>query len=469
MNDIEIPIEKTIKDGFKSFLEIPNNSRIFFSGKFGIGKTYFLNEFFKTYLEDYEAYHLYPVNYQINKNDDIIDLIKYDILVEMLNKDKDILKKRKVKGIKDSFMLFYSWIKPKITVNNTLQSIISAGEFTSMFFNPTLEKLGRPLKDLLNLDKEFQNFRKEYEQGDKGLAEEYIKKIKEKDYSETDYISQLLKENINKQKGNKKSVLILDDLDRIDPEHIFRILNILSTYFEKEQENKFGFDSIIIVADYKNIEHIFHHKYGATADFGGYLDKFYTITPYYFDNKKAVMNIVDDIVMGIKNEDPRFNVAFAENGYIKVFLSYIFRVSVDDEIINLRELLKARKYQLAELKKGGYDEDSFFDANQKIFDKAIIIAIHTFSGIESFIKKIEIIKNSKTKINKKIPFTEYILIMAKALHIKIPTTDRGIVTWHGYQIMADSQSSSGIKIINESEEKLFCDLLTEYISSKKYV
>jgi len=116
----------------------------------------------------------------------------------------------------------------------------------------------------------------------------YIEQIKTKNISETDYLSQLLKEKIFKQKGNKRSVLVLDDLDRIDPEHIFRILNILSAYFEKEHENKFGFDLIVIVADYTNLKNFFHHKYGMETDFSGYVDKFFTISPYYFDNKKTV-------------------------------------------------------------------------------------------------------------------------------------------------------------------------------------
>ena len=148
----------------------------------------------------------------------------------------------------------------------------------------------------------------------------YTEAIKEKDISETDYLSHLLKEKIIQQKSDKKSVLVLDDMDRIDPDHIFRILNILSAYFEKEHENKFGFDLIIIVADYTNIKHIFHHKYGNNADFGGYLDKFFTISPYYFDNKKAVIDRVEEITKSIKNEEPNLSPAIGDSGFIKLFL-----------------------------------------------------------------------------------------------------------------------------------------------------
>jgi len=42
---LAIPIEK-IKADFHTFLTHDQNRRIIFSGPFGIGKTYFLNEFF---------------------------------------------------------------------------------------------------------------------------------------------------------------------------------------------------------------------------------------------------------------------------------------------------------------------------------------------------------------------------------------------------------------------------------------
>lgn len=41
---LAIPIEK-IKTDFQTFLAPDHNRRIIFSGPFGIGKTYFLNEF----------------------------------------------------------------------------------------------------------------------------------------------------------------------------------------------------------------------------------------------------------------------------------------------------------------------------------------------------------------------------------------------------------------------------------------
>ena len=472
MADIKISID-TVKSDFDSVLSMEKNARIFFSGQFGIGKTYFLNEFFDSLKEKYDVFHLYPINYQINSNEDILELIKYDILIELLKKNKDILQENKIEGIKDSSLLFYSWIKKRFSINSILQSTISLGEsYIEAFSDPAsayLGKLGRPLKDLLEIDREFQEFKKEHKEGEKGLVEKYTKEIKAKNISEVDYLSHLLKEKIIQQKGDKKSILVLDDIDRIDPDHVFRILNILSAYFEKEHENKFGFDSVIIVADYTNLKHIFHHKYGPKTNFSGYLDKFFTISPYYFDNKKAILDRVDEIVKSIKNEEPNLNDAIGESGYIKLFLAHIFRRAVDSEIINLRELLKATKFQLLELKKGSYNEDHFADNFQKIFDKAIKVVILSFSSIGSFIEKIEIIKNNKTKLEKGMPFGKYIATMLKSLGMKIPENESEYLMWRDYKINKNPRNHDGIGVDNNLEENLFYDLLIEYIKDKKYL
>lgn len=473
MADIKIPID-TIKDDFNSFLETENNSRIFFSGKFGIGKTYFLNDFFDSQKDKYEVFHLYPINYQINTNEDIIELIKYDILIELLKKKNDILHKNKVEGVKDSTLLFYSWCKNRFSLNSSLQSIISVGEsFSELTIDPVVAyfgKLGRPLKDLLEVDKEFQDFKIEYKDGEKGIAEKYAKAVKEKDISETDYMSNLLKEKIVELKGSKKSILVLDDLDRIDPEHIFRILNILSAYFEKEHENKFGFDLVITVADYTNIKSIFHHKYGIETDFSGYTDKFFTICPYYFDNKKAILDLVDEISKSIRNEEPSLNSAIGESGYIKLFLRHIFSKTIDAEVINLRQLLKSTKFLLSEFRKGSYYEDRFSnDSFKRILDKAIKVVITSFSSTEVFLEKIKIIKGLKTTNKGAMPYGRYIKSMLKSFSIEIPEDVSQSVTWKTYTINKDENGFDFIKVADNKSEILFYDLLTEYIRNKKYL
>lgn len=472
MSDIKIPID-TVKINFENFIDIENNSRIFFSGKFGIGKTYFLNDFFGKKEKKYDVFHLYPINYQISNNEDILELIKYDILVELLKKNKDVLQENVVDGISDSSLLFYTWIQKRLSINSILKSSISFGEsLLDLTFEPAstlLGKLGRPLKELLQIDREFQEFKEEYRGGEKVIIEKYTDQIKSKNISETDYLSHLLSEKIRKQKDGKKSVLVLDDLDRIDPEHIFRILNILSAYFEKEHENKFGFDTIIIVADYSNLKYFFQHKYGPETDFSGYMDKFFTISPYYFDNKKAVFDKVEEITKSIKNEDPNLSISIGDSGYIKLFIWHIFSQAIDCEIMNLRSLLKTTKYQLSELRKGSYYEDHFADNFQKIFDIAIKIAIHSFSNTEIFIKNIETIMSRKDRKDKLMPFGKYSSTMLKSLGIKIPDDLHSSVTWRKYVIFKNENGFESISVSDGLGEDLFYELLIEYVKNKKYI
>lgn len=81
MNELSIYI-KNIYNNFKFHLD--NNKRILFSGAFGIGKTYFLKEFFKDNPDKYNVFHLFPVNYQVSQNEDIFEQIKIDILYHIL-------------------------------------------------------------------------------------------------------------------------------------------------------------------------------------------------------------------------------------------------------------------------------------------------------------------------------------------------------------------------------------------------
>ncbi len=472
MDEIIISVDE-VKKNFESFLDIPGNTRVLFSGKFGLGKSYFLNDFFKTYGSKYDIYHLFPVNYQIHGNSDIIDLLKYDILVELFKKDKDIFQAKEVNGVKESSLLFYSWLRENYSTNQILSSVVSSGELLSDFStNPIISllgKLGRPMSGLLEIDKKFQEFKKEYKAGEKGLVEKYEKAIQAKYGSEPDYISSLIKEKVGQNKKDRKSVLVLDDMDRVDPEHIFRILNVLSAHFERDQENKFGFDLIIFVADETNLRHIFHHKYGPKTDFSGYIDKFFTIAPYYFDNKKAMLSSIDKIVKAIKNEEPNLKGAVEEGGFIKLFLEHIFARAIDNEIINLRQLLKSSSFQLTELRKGSYHTDHFDDNFQKVFDKAVRVAILSFASSDTFISKIESLKQGGSKSEPRMPFTRYIISMLKSLGINVPETGVFSEHWGKYRLTRTKPGIFSFSIEGGSDEELFYDLLVEYVKSKKYI
>lgn len=468
-NNFVIPFN-TVQNDFNEFLEIEGNSRIFFSGKYGIGKTYFIRNFFNDH-EKFDSYHLFPINYQISSNEDILQLIKYDLLVELINKNKDIFLSNKVDGLKEKYILFYSWYKERLSINSFLTGTITGLENLFQIspdpIHQVLGKLGRPLKDILELDKEYQEFINAYQEGDKGEVRKYLEELKPKNFSEPDLISGLLQEKIELQKNTKKSVLILDDLDRIDPEHIFRILNVFSAFFEQENENKFGFDKIILVADYNNLKSIFHHRYGSNTDFSGYIDKYFSIDPFYFDNRKAINDAVDNIVKSIKNSEPNLSSSFDSSGYLHAFLRYIFSKAISLGLINLRELLKATKFELSELKKGSYHEDPFVDGFQMIFDKSIRVAIHCFSSIEKFKDVVEAISKNKFETEIRFPVGPYILSMFKSLKVEVSET--GSFNWHNYQIKKNPDRLEGVDVEKGQKEQLFCELLITYIDSRKYL
>ena len=94
-------------------------------------------------------------------------------------------------------------------------------------------------------------------------------------------------------------VLIIEDLDRIDPAHIFRILNVFSAHFDRHTPgvvefettcggNKFCLDKIISVCDIDNIKNIYAHIYGEKTDFIGYISKFSNSKEYIYSLKEKV-------------------------------------------------------------------------------------------------------------------------------------------------------------------------------------
>lgn len=85
-----------IYKSFNSHFNIENNSRILFTGRFGTGKTTFLDSFFE-HNNNFNVFRLYPVSYSVSPNDDVFELIRYDILFQLWESCSDnlLLKKGK--------------------------------------------------------------------------------------------------------------------------------------------------------------------------------------------------------------------------------------------------------------------------------------------------------------------------------------------------------------------------------------
>jgi hypothetical protein len=115
---------------------------------------------------------------------------------------------------------------------------------------------------------------------------------------EEDIYTKIIKDNINyfKNAFNKKIVLVVEDMDRLDPAHLFRIMNVFSAHLDycynyggKEQnlcDNKFNFDNIVFVLDYENTKKIYEHFYGVSTDFEGYIHKFSSKGYYKYSLKE---------------------------------------------------------------------------------------------------------------------------------------------------------------------------------------
>jgi hypothetical protein len=469
---------KSVQDSFeKELKQYDSSARIFFSGKYGVGKTKFLERFFEEKKEEYLKIHLYPVNYQISTNEDIIDLLKYDILVELFEKYEEYFKT-------NQNIPWYVLVKSYISQKNTNE--ILSGTLDILEVIPAMGQLGRPLKTFLNIDKEFQEFKSIYQTGEKGLAEEYLSRIKEDDLTETDIISQLIKNKIQEIKGKKESVLIIDDLDRLDPEHIFRILNILSAHFdqgrEREGDNKFGFDYIIIVGDHNNIKSIFHHKYGKDADFDGYIDKFYTVKPFEFDNKKALLANLETILKKYQREDYITN----PNRWTFGIIDDILRKSIDSNNLNLRALLKNQKYKLLSLHQKYENISPGFESNRDKINRAIDILIDVFGTKEKLIDIIQKIKSSQLYTDLISHSDKYYQDIIKDIYDPVDRiiigqkpTDRYTFKSSFSQakyIVQFPENSYGVPEVSILESmgditcrNLYYDILSEYINQNKHL
>ena len=277
-----INISQNIKD-FKQVFE--KESRIIFSARFGDGKSYFLNEFIKSNDEkknDYYFITLHPVNYVVEENRDVIEYIKRDILFQL---------------IKDNRIYDFKEGDDKIfdAVCN-VESLFKLADFAASIIPVKGLKEGyKALKGLVSTIDE-----KRKEQDVLHVVDDYLNGFygKSGSISECDAFTYLIQKSLEQMMA--KSVLIIEDLDRIDPAHLFRIMNVLSSqvdnpyYSEVSNGNKFGFDKIILVMDYEIARHLFHHFYGKEANYEGYMNKFLNTLPYKFSISEEAQKQVEN-------------------------------------------------------------------------------------------------------------------------------------------------------------------------------
>lgn len=277
--DFNIPIDHVIDD---FAVHLKSHERSIFSAKFGDGKSFFLHEFMnnETIKKDFVFLVLHPINYQVVENKDIFELIKRDLLFQLINnniydpKYKITDKIAFAFYLQNNFQSLASGLLPYLSYlncNTKTTSALTAGLATIKF-----------LKDLKNKINKFKT-----ENSESDVIDSFIAKGKSFIY-ENDAITKIIRDNIcaYKQKNtNKRIVLIIEDMDRLDPTHLFRIMNIFSAQMDYQyldssdpncdiNGNKFGLDNVLMVMDYDNTKSIFSHFYGVGADFEGYIQKF---------------------------------------------------------------------------------------------------------------------------------------------------------------------------------------------------
>lgn len=342
MKEPRIKIDHSaLETKFQEHLLQNDNFRILFSAPYGAGKSTFLKDFLCSNINLYLPLYIYPINYSVSSND-VFELIKFDLLTEIINNYT-----HEVELTKEDFSIFLS-MQMFLLDNSNSRKIIPA--IISLF-----GKIGKPVAEFLKiLDDtvtDFNSFRQEASQDEHALLKKYLNESEKIPGSirEKDNISKLILSLIERIKNKRriigsdvKSILIIDDLDRLDPEHVFRLFNVFSAHYEhNSSDNKFNFDKIIFVCDIENIRKMFHHKYGQDIDFTGYINKFYTTEVFSFDNKEFIKEKIDGLISTLKYKDSRFAEKFplTQRSTFYVFLEWVLQSLVHSKELSLRSLI----------------------------------------------------------------------------------------------------------------------------------
>ena len=349
------------------FVQYLNTSdRIILSAKFGDGKTYFLNELRKDkdLSDDYEFYTVYPVNYSVAKTEDVFEYIKRDIILQMSNK-------KQLDNI--DLDAFFEAVKSFVDISSVVSFLLSFVPCGNLY-NNIIDRFERATKTYKEKRHTSVQYLSMFKNQRGGLYEDdgYTELIKE--------TLRWVKEDHGNDHKGKKTVLIIEDLDRLDPQHLFRILNVLSAHIDDTSEpdkvsNKFGFDNIVLVMDYETTEHIFHHFYGEKANYSGYMSKFLARAPFRYSIKELARN---QLIVNIGLE---LNIVSSIN-HMEAFLKVI-------EEMSLRDLLKIASFDTKERLRGNVLKvnSMSFSTELPIFS-LILLMIESGMDIDSIVDEL---------------------------------------------------------------------------------
>jgi|GEM_PF-2236477 len=346
-----LEIYKNVNKELVNHLADRANDKIIFSGKFGTGKTTYLRKFEEENKEKYNIFHLNPVNYSVASNEDIFKLIKYDIIYELRRKFKYEFRNVEL-SIWDTLPIFALKNLDKILAPILLTTQIGGvGYLLWKDLREQVDKFSAFHKEKAidtEPEKEIQDFEQEILEREGSIFEQNVI---------TSLITDAL-QGLKEENEEVENILIIDDLDRIDPAHIFRLFNVFATHFtpdnseeSQKRTNKFGFDRIIFVCDIKNLKSIFHHFYGADTDFFGYIDKFYRKSIFKFDAlvKREVNQHLERLFKGLRvlaitsSAEFSINESF-KNDLVNLLLRLLPTTLLQDEL-NMRIIQKTIDYE----------------------------------------------------------------------------------------------------------------------------
>lgn len=105
------------------------------------------------------------------------------------------------------------------------------------------------------------------------------------------------------------------------------------------------------MCDIVNIREIYSHRYGRKVDFEGYIDKFYSTSPFIFNTNKLIHEILHEFLTAYElpptveqfkdNRDLSYNPTY-------VILKSIINALLSENKINLRTLINTTEFRFAE-------------------------------------------------------------------------------------------------------------------------
>lgn len=326
-----------------------SHDRVVLSAKFGDGKTFFLNKFKEKCKQDAESpfvfITLYPVNYQVLGNKDIFELIKHDVLLQILQA-----------GIIDvnyeitDKMAFEFYVQSHFcTIGETFFAMLKSCGADDMVTKGFLAAF-KSVNWLKSLKDKVGEFKKDIDQT--AFLDDYLSTFDENSVYENDIITKIIRDNIKdyQEKNGKRVVLVIEDMDRLDPAHLFRIMNVFSAHMDYGYRslqsinnslvgNKFGVSNVVFVMHEKNTEALFHHFYGECADYDGYMSKFYNKDIFRFSladekEKYALALISEETGLGEERIKEYFDKGFLA---AKTMRQIIFALDkVEEQFLSLR-------------------------------------------------------------------------------------------------------------------------------------